>query len=94
MCARKSHGRCSHRRTRSRQAGARLPRTGTTMTRTSTVTFSTAWATVERRHRRHLEGGPLRYTELIDCIPGNSQRMLTLTLQQLTRPSDHDQEAP
>jgi DNA-binding HxlR family transcriptional regulator len=32
-----------------------------------------------------LEGGPLRYTELIHAIPGISQRMLTLTLRQLTQ---------
>lgn len=32
-----------------------------------------------------LEGGPLRYTELIRGIPGISQRMLTLTLQQLAQ---------
>ncbi|MEU1686019.1 helix-turn-helix domain-containing protein [Micromonospora sp. NPDC005707] len=32
-----------------------------------------------------LEGGPLRYTELLHGIPGISQRMLTLTLQQLTQ---------
>ena len=30
-----------------------------------------------------LEGGPLRYTELVYAIPGISQRMLTLTLQHL-----------
>lgn len=32
-----------------------------------------------------LEGGPLRYTELIRGVPGISQRMLTLTLQQLAQ---------
>lgn len=32
-----------------------------------------------------LEAGPLRYTDLVWAIPGISQRMLTLTLRQLTR---------
>jgi DNA-binding HxlR family transcriptional regulator len=32
-----------------------------------------------------LEGGPLRYTELVRAIPGISQRMLTLTLKHLTQ---------
>jgi DNA-binding HxlR family transcriptional regulator len=32
-----------------------------------------------------LEAGPLRYTELGYAIPGISQRMLTLTLQQLAQ---------
>ncbi|WP_182263080.1 helix-turn-helix domain-containing protein [Rhodococcus sp. UFZ-B548] len=32
-----------------------------------------------------LEAGPLRYTELVYAIPGISQRMLTLTLHQLTQ---------
>lgn len=32
-----------------------------------------------------LEAGPLRYTELAYAIPGISQRMLTLTLQQLAQ---------
>jgi len=32
-----------------------------------------------------LEGGPLRYSELVWAIPGISQRMLTLTLQQLAQ---------
>ncbi|MBA8794623.1 DNA-binding HxlR family transcriptional regulator [Friedmanniella endophytica] len=32
-----------------------------------------------------LRDGPLRYTELHSVVPGISQRMLTLTLQQLAR---------
>jgi DNA-binding HxlR family transcriptional regulator len=32
-----------------------------------------------------LAGGPTRYSELADAIPGISQRMLTLTLKQLQR---------
>lgn len=32
-----------------------------------------------------LEGGALRYSELVWAIPGISQRMLTLTLQQLAQ---------
>jgi DNA-binding HxlR family transcriptional regulator len=32
-----------------------------------------------------LEAGPIRYTDLAWAIPGISQRMLTLTLRQLTR---------
>lgn len=32
-----------------------------------------------------LRDGPLRYTELHAAVPGISQRMLTLTLQQLAR---------
>ncbi|MFC9691219.1 winged helix-turn-helix transcriptional regulator [Kribbella sp. NPDC056951] len=32
-----------------------------------------------------LSDGPLRYTELQHSVPGISQRMLTLTLRQLTR---------
>ncbi|MFF1877922.1 winged helix-turn-helix transcriptional regulator [Leifsonia sp. NPDC058230] len=32
-----------------------------------------------------LESGPLRYSELVWAIPGISQRMLTLTLQQLAQ---------
>ena len=32
-----------------------------------------------------LEHGPLRYGELHAAVPGISQRMLTLTLQQLTK---------
>nr|WP_308117267.1 helix-turn-helix domain-containing protein [Streptomyces fuscigenes] len=32
-----------------------------------------------------LSDGPVRYSELADAIPGISQRMLTLTLKQLTR---------
>ncbi|WP_405059734.1 helix-turn-helix transcriptional regulator [Kribbella sp. NBC_01505] len=32
-----------------------------------------------------LSDGPLRYTDLHRAIPGISQRMLTLTLRQLTR---------
>lgn len=32
-----------------------------------------------------LESGPIRYTDLAWAIPGISQRMLTLTLRQLTR---------
>lgn len=30
-----------------------------------------------------LEGGPLRYTDLLRQVPGISQRMLTLTVRQL-----------
>jgi DNA-binding HxlR family transcriptional regulator len=32
-----------------------------------------------------LELGPIRYSDLADLIPGISQRMLTLTLNQLQR---------
>jgi DNA-binding HxlR family transcriptional regulator len=32
-----------------------------------------------------LDGGPTRYSDLADAIPGISQRMLTLTLKQLQR---------
>lgn len=32
-----------------------------------------------------LEGGPVRYTDLKNLVPGISQRMLTLTLKKLER---------